>query len=81
MKILHIADLHLDSAFSGFDKSRKRKERVATYSNVVNVETVSRAKRIKLVMVRWNGIYLQISQTEPQYNRPNGFLSHIMSYI
>ena len=51
MKILHLADLHLDSAFSGFDKSRAEEKREELRNCFVNAMNIAKESGVDLVLI------------------------------
>lgn len=51
MKIMHIADFHLDSAFSGFSKGTADKKREDLRSCFVNAMKIAKENDVKLVLV------------------------------
>lgn len=51
MKILHIADFHLDSAFSGFDKESADKRRADLRECFVRAMKIARERGVQLVLI------------------------------
>ena len=51
MKILHIADFHLDSAFSGFDKESADKRRTELRECFVRAMRIAKERGVKLVLI------------------------------
>ena len=51
MKILHIADFHLDSAFSGFDKESADKRREELRECFVRAMKIAKEKGVQLVLI------------------------------
>lgn len=51
MRIMHIADLHLDSAFSGFDRSRAEQKREELRNCFVNAMNTAREMGVELVLI------------------------------
>ncbi len=51
MKIMHVADFHLDSAFSGFDKSRAEEKRKELRECFVKAMKIARDEGVELVLV------------------------------
>ena len=51
MRMMHIADLHLDSAFSGFERSRAEEKREELRSCFVNAMNIAREREVDLVLI------------------------------
>ena len=51
MKIMHLADFHLDSAFSGFSKERADLKREELRSCFVNAMSIAKERGVKLVLI------------------------------
>ena len=51
MKILHIADFHLDSAFSGFDKESADKRRAELRDCFVRAMKIAKEREVKLILI------------------------------
>ena len=51
MKIMHIADIHLDSAFSGFDISQAEKKRAALRDCFKEAFCIAKERGVKLILI------------------------------
>lgn len=51
MKIMHIADLHLDSAFSGFEKSKAEEKRAELRACFVRAMNIAKEQNVELVLI------------------------------
>ena len=51
MKIMHVADLHLDSAFSGFEKDRADQKRAELRECFVDTMKLARERAVDLVLI------------------------------
>lgn len=51
MKIMHMADFHLDSAFSGFEKSRAEEKREELRACFKRAMKIAKEKNVKLVLI------------------------------
>ena len=51
MKLMHLADFHLDSAFSGFDKDRAEQKREELRSCFVRAMQIAKQRKVELVLI------------------------------
>lgn len=51
MKIMHIADLHLDSAFSGFEKSKAEEKRAELRDCFARAMRIAKEQKVELVLI------------------------------
>ena len=51
MKIMHLADFHLDSAFSGFSRERADERRAELRECFVRAMRIAKERKVKLILI------------------------------